>query len=249
MEFTSACLVISATLSILPDRSQFFRYESFSLGCSVPDNSNTWTVLRNTSSKDLVPCGVDWGQPNGFLCNNSNIYASDTGRYWCQSKEGECSNVLNITVHTDVVILESPALPVMEGSTVTLHCSHKERYAEHSSSSFRAAFFKDGYFIGHHTGEMIFPNVSKSNEGSYKCRHPTKGESPLSWLTVRVEAKPTTPSAPTTSKPTLITPIKVVSSILLFILYTVILILCVYIMRKLTQAQAQAKYRVSNGPG
>ncbi|XP_022047315.1 low affinity immunoglobulin gamma Fc region receptor II-like [Acanthochromis polyacanthus] len=244
MEFTSACLVISATLSILPDRSQFFRYESFSLSCSVPDNSSDWKVLRNTSSKNFVQCGDNWGQPNGFMCNNSNIYASDTGQYWCQSKKGECSNVLNVTVHTNVVILESPALPVMEGSKVTLRCSYKERYDQDSSSGFNASFYKNDVFQGNHTGEMVLPVVSKSHEGSYKCGHPVKGVSPSSWLTVRVKAKRTTTSATPTHPPG-ITPINLVSFILLFILYTVILILCVYVMRKL--AQARAKYRVSRG--
>lgn len=246
MEITSACLVISATLSILPDKSQFFRYESFSLDCSVPDDCDNWIVMRNTTSQALAPCGQlgRWGQPNGSMCNNSNIYASETGRYWCQSKEGKRSNVINVTVHTDVVILESPALPVMEGSKVTLRCSYKERYDQDSSSGFKAAFFKDGYFIGNHNGEMIIWHVSKSDEGSYKCKHLTKGESPQSWLTVRAEAKPPTPSATPTHPPG-INPINLVSFILLFILYTVILILCVYAMRKLAQARAQAKYRVS----
>ncbi|KAL7827579.1 hypothetical protein SRHO_G00332970 [Serrasalmus rhombeus] len=35
------------------------------------------------------------------------------------------------------------------------------------------------------TGEMIIRTVSKSDEGLYHCKHPERGESPQSWLSVR----------------------------------------------------------------
>uniref|UniRef100_A0A096M630 Immunoglobulin superfamily member 10-like n=1 Tax=Poecilia formosa TaxID=48698 RepID=A0A096M630_POEFO len=117
------CTSGSATLSIQPDRSQFFRYEAFTLSCAVSGNFSGWRVMRN-ASEAFTPC-EDWGRPNGSSCINHSVYKSDTGLYWCQSEQGECSNVLNITINTGVVILESPALPVTVGDDVTLRCSFK----------------------------------------------------------------------------------------------------------------------------
>lgn len=80
------------------------------------------------------------------------------------------------------VILESPAVPVMEGKAVTLHCRSK------TSSVYIADFYKDGLLIGTGPiGELTISSVSKSNEGLYKCRISDFGESPESWLAVRGE--------------------------------------------------------------
>lgn len=81
------------------------------------------------------------------------------------------------------VILQSPALPVMERQTVTLRCRTK------ASSNLPADFYKDGHFIKTgYTGEITIHNVFKSSEGLYKCRSSgLQGESPESWLAVRGE--------------------------------------------------------------
>ncbi|XP_071316106.1 Fc receptor-like protein 5 isoform X2 [Trachinotus anak] len=243
MDILSLCVFMSATLSIHPDRSQFFRYETLTLSCAVPENFSGWTLMRNTSSEAFVSSEVGWGRQSGSSCSIRGVYSSDSGVYWCKSEKGECSNVLNITVTNGVVILESPALPVTEGDQVTLRCSHKERYAEKSTSHFNASFYKDNVFIGTHPeGKMIFSSVSKLNEGFYKCQHPTKGESVQSLLAVRVKPKPTV-VVPTT--PPIMTLPRLVCTVLLFILYTVIMILCIYVYRRRAQARADAKRRVA----
>ncbi|XP_030609467.1 uncharacterized protein LOC115797127 [Archocentrus centrarchus] len=237
MEITSAYLVMSAVLTIRPDRTQFFRYEAFTLSCAVPGHFTGWRVKRNTSTGSFVPCQNNWGRPNGSLCMNRKVFSSDSGQYWCES-ERECSNVLNITVDTGVVILESPALSVTVGDKVILRCSYREIWAQSSSSDFNATFYQNGTFIGTlPQGQMIIEKVSKSSEGFYKCQHPTKGESPQSWLSVKGdEAKaPPVPTPPLMSLPSL------VCTILLFILYTGILMLCVHTYRKWARARADAK--------
>ena len=81
------------------------------------------------------------------------------------------------------VILESPALPVMEGNPVTLRCRNKT-----PSTNLTADFYKDGLFNrSSSTGEMIIYSVSKCDEGLYKCNISGAGESPESWLAVRGE--------------------------------------------------------------
>ncbi|XP_064814942.1 low affinity immunoglobulin gamma Fc region receptor II-a-like isoform X2 [Oncorhynchus masou masou] len=169
-----------ASLSVSPDRSQFFEFESVSLSCEVQGNSAGWRVVRNTSRGILSECNTDWGKQRGSSCNVSLI-TSHSGVYWCESGSVEHSHAVNITVHAGAVILESPALPVTEGDSVTLRCRHQV-----TPSNLTAVFYKDGSFIRAETpGEMTIPAVSKSDEGLYKCNNSSsKGESPESWMTV-----------------------------------------------------------------
>ncbi|XP_027143440.1 uncharacterized protein LOC104939334 isoform X1 [Larimichthys crocea] len=228
MEATSLCLIISATLSISPDKSQFFRYDRINLTCASPENSIGWTLRRNVSSKALFPCKGD--------CILDDVYPTDTDWYWCQSEDGKCSNVVSINVTAGAVILESPALPVTEGDKVTLHCRYKERYAKNSTSDFPAKFFRGGVFVGiEPTGKKILPAVSKYDEGSYMCQHPMKGKSPESRLVVR--AKPRRdlllPSPPPPPPPFML---ELVCIILLTIIYAFIIIMGIYTCRRWARA-------------
>ncbi|XP_029610775.1 low affinity immunoglobulin gamma Fc region receptor II-b [Salmo trutta] len=177
--WTKAQLIpLPASLSVSPDRSQFFEYESVSLSCEVQGNSTGWRVVRNTSRGNLSDCDTDWGKQQGSSCIVS-LKPSDSGVYWCESGSGEHSNAVNITVHAGAVILESPALPVTEGDSVTLRCRYQG-----TPSDLTAVFYKDGSLIRTETtGEMTIPAVSKSDEGLYKCTN-SEGESPESWMTV-----------------------------------------------------------------
>ncbi|XP_047454528.1 Fc receptor-like protein 5 [Mugil cephalus] len=155
--------------------------------CDVPGSFSGWTVIRNTSTKSFDPCTNKWGRLNGTTCKNRHVFKTDEGQYWCKSDQGECSNVINITVNTGDVILESPALPVTEGDKVTLRCSYKELYQK-SRSDFNTTFYKDDVFIDAQPEGKIIPKVSKSDEGFYKCKHPQKGQSPQSFLAVKARA-------------------------------------------------------------
>nr|XP_024655469.1 Fc receptor-like protein 5 [Maylandia zebra] len=230
----------AATLSIHPGRSVFFYYETVTLSCTVPGNFSSWTVKRNTSTRSSVSCET-WGQLNGSSCTIKGVYPSDSGVYWCESDSRECSNTINITVTTGV-ILQGPAVPLTEGDSVTLNCSYKEKYAKESTSNFSTAFYRNGtFFEKKPEGRLGLIHVSKENEAFYKCVHPTKGQSPEVWLEVRENNIPmTTPDPDPDPTPPIALP-KLLSTILLFILYTCILILAVYTYRKWAQARAEAK--------
>uniref|UniRef100_A0A8P4KAB2 Ig-like domain-containing protein n=1 Tax=Dicentrarchus labrax TaxID=13489 RepID=A0A8P4KAB2_DICLA len=168
-----------AVLRILPNRSQFFPYETVSLSCGQQEE---WRVKRNTSKNINQECFTSRNGKNESLCFIDDLYPSDSGVYWCESAEGECRDAVNITVTSGSVILKSPVLPVMEGDNVTLRCTNRT-----PSASNLTDFYKDGFLIrSSSTGNMTIHSVSKSDEGLYKCNISGVGESPDSWLTVRV---------------------------------------------------------------
>ncbi|XP_078020127.1 low affinity immunoglobulin gamma Fc region receptor II-like isoform X2 [Epinephelus lanceolatus] len=165
---------------IVPSRLQLFEYESVSFNCESVNGSAGWEVVRKVKG-EFTTCAAKWRMYSGSLCAIRNAYPSDSGEYWCQTKEGGRSNSVNITVTAGSVILESPVLPVVEGDAVTLHCRTKE-----ASSNLTADFYKDGSLTeSSSTGEMTIHSVSKSDEGLYKCNIFDVGESPVSWMAVR----------------------------------------------------------------
>ncbi|XP_053089491.1 carcinoembryonic antigen-related cell adhesion molecule 5-like [Pangasianodon hypophthalmus] len=171
------------SLIINPSRTQHFTNDSLSLSCEDQSNSTGWTVRRYTHSEGVLDCSR-WGSVTGSTCNISFLSTSHTGVYWCESESGENSNPFNITVHDGDVILESPVHPVTEGHPLTLRCLYRNT----NSSNLRADFYKDGSVLQTQTtGEMIIRTVSKSDEGFYHCKHPERGESLKSWLSVRGE--------------------------------------------------------------
>uniref|UniRef100_A0AAX7URD9 Ig-like domain-containing protein n=1 Tax=Astatotilapia calliptera TaxID=8154 RepID=A0AAX7URD9_ASTCA len=174
------CTTNQAHLTVSPNQSQFFEGDFVSLSCEEDDSSTRWNLTRNTRKQQRTQCGVRWGIPARSSCNISYVFPLDSGVYWCESREGPISNMVNLTVTGGSVILQSPVLPVMEGDDVTLLCKTKT-----TPSNFPAAFFKDGVFIGKEpTGHMTIQHVSRSDEGLYKCDISGHGESPSSWITV-----------------------------------------------------------------
>ncbi|XP_056156731.1 carcinoembryonic antigen-related cell adhesion molecule 20-like isoform X2 [Lampris incognitus] len=183
-------------------------HDSVQMSCEADWNRTGWTVLRNTSVKQLQRCKVDWGSLKNNICSISAAYPWNSGAYWCQSDSGDRSSVVHLIVHDGPVILESPVLPVMEGDDVTLRCSTKT-----PPSSLSADFYKDDILIRtESTGQMTIHHVSKTNEGLYKCQVSNVGESPGSRMTVRdrdfspdsttpLNFSLTTPSAPPMSEP------------------------------------------------
>ncbi|XP_073331647.1 Fc receptor-like protein 5 [Pagrus major] len=132
--------------------------------------------MRNIKGTDTI-CNVRVEITGS--CTITTAFTTDSGEYWCEA-EGKKSNSVNIIVTAGPVILESPALPVKEGEDVTLQCRNKT-----TPSKFTAYFYKNGLLLGSNsTGEMTIHNVSKSDEGLYKCNISGVAESPESRLVV-----------------------------------------------------------------
>ncbi|KAI4877393.1 hypothetical protein NFI96_029375, partial [Prochilodus magdalenae] len=175
---------LSLSLMVSPSRTQHFTNDSLSLSCEGQSNSTGGRVRRYTLNKNESDCSSGWGSASGSTCNISSLSTSHTGVYWCESEFGGSSDPVNITVHNGSVILESPVHPVPEGDPLTLHCL----YHHTNSSNLTAEFYKDGSLLQTRTpGEMTIRTVSKSDEGLYHCKHPERGESPQSWISVRGE--------------------------------------------------------------
>ncbi|XP_039678149.1 sialoadhesin-like isoform X3 [Perca fluviatilis] len=177
--------VPASLLSVSPDVTQLFEYDGLSLSCGNNSRSHGWRIIRATKldGKEgmLVNSSEKWGEasPSGFRIHAAK--KTDSGVYWCESPARQRSNSLNISFYgTDKIILQSPGRPVMEGDNVTLHCKTNQPWDS------LPGFYKDGSFIRtERDGHMTIHNVSRSDEGLYKCNISTGGESPPSWLFVR----------------------------------------------------------------
>uniref|UniRef100_A0AAQ6IH42 Ig-like domain-containing protein n=1 Tax=Anabas testudineus TaxID=64144 RepID=A0AAQ6IH42_ANATE len=229
------CRINQVLLTVSPRRSQLFKYESVSLSCEEDDSSAGWTLRRNTTKQQMTQCGDGWGKPAGSFCNITNVYPSDSGVYWCESREGSTSSIINITVSGGSVILQSPVLPVMEGHDVTLHCQTKS-----PPSKLPADFYKDGSLIRTEpTGHMTIHHVTKSDEGLYKCHISSHGESPPSWISVTGKTTTTTTTTYTTTSsaseliPTSSLPPASTSLQLVFILVLHLVVFCPYFISTL----------------
>ncbi|KAI2655892.1 Sialoadhesin [Labeo rohita] len=169
------------SLIVSPSRIQHFTSVSLSLRCEDQSNSTGWRVRRYTDHWGVEDCSsLLRGSQTGSTCTISSTITSHTGVYWCESESGEKHHPVNITVHSGV-ILESPVHPVTEGDHLILHCLYRHT----TSPNLRADFYKDGSLIQNQTTEMSITTVSKSHEGFYYCKHPERGESPKSWISVR----------------------------------------------------------------
>uniref|UniRef100_A0A669CY71 Ig-like domain-containing protein n=1 Tax=Oreochromis niloticus TaxID=8128 RepID=A0A669CY71_ORENI len=217
-----SCTTNQARLTVSPSSSQFFEGDFVSLSCEEDDSSAGWTLRRNTSTRQRTQCGDGWGKPANNYCNISYFVLLDSGVYWCESREGPISNMVNLTVTGGSVILQSPVLPVMEGDDVTLLCKTKT-----TPSNLPAAFYKDGSLIRKQpTGHMTIQHVSRSDEGLYKCDISGHGESPSSWITVT--DKHTTTPPPTSTPP----PVPFVLSCVGSVCVVVLLVLLVLMVRR-----------------
>ncbi|XP_043954823.1 uncharacterized protein LOC122821052 isoform X3 [Gambusia affinis] len=114
MAFSSLCLMLSlcsaAKLTVTPDQSQFFQYDSITLTCVT--NSSGWKVMRKIKNKVAQECERSWGIPTESACNVKYALAADIGEYWCESERGETSNKINLTVSARADVSPPPSFPL-----------------------------------------------------------------------------------------------------------------------------------------
>uniref|UniRef100_A0A3P9MZX0 Ig-like domain-containing protein n=1 Tax=Poecilia reticulata TaxID=8081 RepID=A0A3P9MZX0_POERE len=165
----------AASLSVNPDRVQHFRSESVSLSCE--GNSTGWRVRKfaETNQLSYFTCSYQRTTTGSACTINLSWYGS--GVFWCESKSGEFSNAINISVHSKI-----PVHPVTEGDPVTLRCRNG------TQNLLSKVFFYHNDKLIHNDSreELKISAVSKSDEGFYKCQHLGK-DSPRSWMSVRGE--------------------------------------------------------------
>nr|XP_029137326.1 low affinity immunoglobulin gamma Fc region receptor II-b-like isoform X2 [Labrus bergylta] len=163
---------------VVPERQQFFEYESIVVSCEGLMGLTGWRVLKKISGLTQT-CAISWSASIG-PCNITNaIPKVDSGEFWCEIG-AKRSNTVNITVTAGSVILEGPSLPVMAGDNVSLGCREQK-----SDFTQAAQFFKDGILMYTSPIEnMTIPSVSRSNEGLYSCSISGAGQSAQSWLIV-----------------------------------------------------------------
>ncbi|CAI5660968.1 unnamed protein product [Oreochromis niloticus] len=169
--------VDAVSLRIVPNRLQFFEYESVTFHCEGVDYCE---VVHKVKGKVESCSKTNKRTPTGSSCSIQIVYTYNSGEYWYETEGGTRSNSIKLSVTAGPVILESPAVPVLMEETVTLSCRNKI-----ASSNFTADFYKNGCPIHRGaTGSMTIQRVSKSDEGLYKCSISGAGESPESWLNV-----------------------------------------------------------------
>ncbi|XP_024858039.1 Fc receptor-like A [Kryptolebias marmoratus] len=184
------CDAATVFVSVAPGRSQFFKYDHFSVSCEGEEEPAGRRVMQRMKDGEvkahLSPYSVSAAFPD-----------EHTGVYWCEAGRGANSSDVFVTVTDGSVMLDSPALPVAEGGDVTLSCRCKTSDSADSSCG-PAEFYKDGIRIeSSSTGDMAVHSVSGSDQGFYKCKVNGSGESPESRLTVRAPSPtPPAPSAP-----------------------------------------------------
>ncbi|XP_019209453.1 uncharacterized protein LOC106096983 isoform X2 [Oreochromis niloticus] len=169
--------VDAVSLRIVPNRLQFFVYESLTFHC---EGVKYCEVVHKFRGKIKSCSEVTETRPTGSSCPVKIVYTDNNGEYWYEPEAGRRSNIINLSVTAGPVILESPAVPLLMEEMVTLSCRMKN-----PSTNFKADFYKNGRLIHRSsTGNMTIHRIFKSDEGFYKCIISGVGESPESWLKV-----------------------------------------------------------------
>ncbi|XP_058874332.1 Fc receptor-like protein 5 [Acipenser ruthenus] len=154
-----------AVLTLQPAWAQIFTGETVTLSCEVEGGSAGWRFKQYRDGREEAWCSDQYSRRDGDSCTISTAQHYHSGVYWCESGQ-ERSNAVNLTVSNEDVILQTPLQPVIEGDSLTLRCRVRTNY-----TFTRIVFFKDNEEIqSQNNTELSVDRVSKSDEGSYKCR-------------------------------------------------------------------------------
>ncbi|XP_058874367.1 Fc receptor-like protein 5 [Acipenser ruthenus] len=154
-----------AVLTLHPACAQIFTGETVTLRCEVEGGSAGWRFKQYRDGREEAWCSDQYRRRDGDSCTISYAQHYHSGVYWCESGQ-ERSNAVNLTVSNEWVILQTPPQPVIEGDALTLKCRVRYGY-----TATRVTFYKDSKELQSQAGtELSVNRVSKSDEGSYKCR-------------------------------------------------------------------------------
>ncbi|MGH0176388.1 UNVERIFIED_CONTAM: hypothetical protein FKN15_072834 [Acipenser sinensis] len=155
-----------AVLTLQSAWSQIFTGETVTLSCEVEGASADWRFKQYRDGREDAGCSDQYSRRDGNSCTISYSQHYHSGVYWCESASGqERSNAVTLTVSNGRVILQTPPQPVIEGDTLTLRCR------VWSYTATRVVFYKDNKQLQSRAGtELSVDHVSKSDEGSYRCR-------------------------------------------------------------------------------
>ncbi|KAK6466104.1 Fc receptor-like protein 5 [Huso huso] len=173
-----------AVLTLQPAWTQIFTGETVTLRCEVQGGSAGWGFKQYRDGHEEAWCSDQYSRRDGHSCTISNAQHYHSGVYWCESGQ-EHSNA--VTPNYEWVILQTPPQPVIEGDALTLRC-HVQRY-----TATKVVFYKDNKELQSQAGtELSVNRVSKSDEGSYKCKawwsshyYHYSGDSAEVWVSVR----------------------------------------------------------------
>ncbi|KAK6477881.1 high affinity immunoglobulin gamma Fc receptor I-like [Huso huso] len=174
-----------AVLTLQPAWAQIFTGETVTLSCEVEGDSAGWRFKQYRDGREEAGCSDQYSSRYGHSCTISYSHHSHSGVYWCESASGqERSNTVTLTVSNKWVILQTPPQPVFEGDSLTLRC-----HVYHYTANW-VAFYKDNEELHSRADtELSVARVSKSDEGSFKCRAwryaSYLGESAEVWVSVR----------------------------------------------------------------
>ncbi|XP_058871821.1 Fc receptor-like protein 5 [Acipenser ruthenus] len=156
-----------AVLTLQPAWSQIFTGETVTLSCEVEGGSADWSFKQNRDGREEAWCSDQYTSRYGDSCTISTARHHHSGVYWCEYASGqERSNAVNLTVSNERVILQTPPQPVFEGDTLTLRCRVRPGF-----KAVGIVFYKDNKELQSRADkERSVDRVSKSDEGSYKCR-------------------------------------------------------------------------------
>ncbi|MGH0185787.1 UNVERIFIED_CONTAM: hypothetical protein FKN15_018958 [Acipenser sinensis] len=154
-----------AVLTLQPAWAQIFTKETVTLSCEVEGCSAGWRFKQYRDGREKAWCSDQYSRRDGHSCTISNAQNSHSGVYWCESGQ-ERSNAVTLTVSNGQVILQTPPQPVIEGDALTLRCHVRYGY-----TATWVTFYKDSKELQSQADtERSVDHVSKSDEGSYKCR-------------------------------------------------------------------------------
>ncbi|XP_062413967.1 high affinity immunoglobulin gamma Fc receptor I-like isoform X2 [Pungitius pungitius] len=180
---------------VLPDRLQFFEYESVSVDCAESSGSTDWRVMRK-QNQTQPKRSKSWNSSSPSVSIHP-AFSYDSGEYWCEDAEGSTSDALNITVTDGSVILDVPARPVEEGGHLILRCEKKDDLKP------IADFYRDGSHLGtRYDATLTVTDVSEEDAGLYWCSVSGAGDSPRSRLGVRNQTAADVETRPTPTTPT-----------------------------------------------